>query len=108
MRFPSGSESLAATTTKRQNVTYFVPHHTNHQALNIEPLLVFWLGCTNFAFSTLDPTNPTYWAEHWCAQWGSILNRQSTIDNTPAADLTHPAHAGSSTSTRTWAPAGPS
>lgn len=38
------------------------------QAANIEPLLVFWLGCNAFSFSTLDSTNATYWEEHWCAK----------------------------------------
>lgn len=37
------------------------------QAMGINPLLVFWLSCTNFAFSTLDVSRPAYWAEHWCA-----------------------------------------
>lgn len=35
------------------------------QAAGIEPLLVFWLSCTTFQFSTLDQTTTTYWGEHW-------------------------------------------
>lgn len=31
----------------------------------IEPLLVTWLTCNAFAFSTLDQGNATYWGEHW-------------------------------------------
>ena len=35
------------------------------QAVGVEPLLVFWMGCGVFQFSTLDRTNSTYWAERW-------------------------------------------
>jgi len=35
------------------------------QSVGVEPLLVFWMGCGVFSFSTLDPTNSTYWAERW-------------------------------------------
>ena len=35
------------------------------QQYGIEPLIVDWLTCGVFAFSTLDMTNGTYWAEHW-------------------------------------------
>ena len=35
------------------------------QALGIEPLIVDWMPCTVFAFSTLNTANGTYWAEHW-------------------------------------------
>lgn len=35
------------------------------QAVGIEPLLVFWLTCPVFSFSTLNMQNATYWAEHW-------------------------------------------
>lgn len=38
------------------------------QASGITPLLVFWLSCTNFEFSTLDVASPAYWAEHWEAR----------------------------------------
>jgi len=38
---------------------------TSLQGMGIEPLLVFWLSCSNFAFSTLDVSNPTYWAQSW-------------------------------------------
>ena len=45
--------------------------------LGFRPLVVAHLGCGSFSFSTIDPTNPTYWAEHWelykftyaAAQW---------------------------------------
>ena len=45
--------------------------------LGYRPLVVAHLGCGSFSFSTIDPTNPTYWAEHWelykftyaAAQW---------------------------------------
>jgi hypothetical protein len=48
-----------------------------YRAVGIEPLLVDWLTCTNFAFSTLDPNTPAYWQEHFelykhqyiAAQW---------------------------------------
>ena len=36
------------------------------QGAGIEPLLVEWLPCSVFAFTTLDPGSPTFWAEHWC------------------------------------------
>ena len=35
------------------------------QSFGIEPLVVDWLTCGVFAFSTLNQTNGTYWAEHW-------------------------------------------
>ena len=35
------------------------------QLAGITPLLVFWLSCSTFAFSTLDVNNPVYWQEHW-------------------------------------------
>ena len=35
------------------------------QSAAIEPLLVFWMGCPVFSFSTLDPQNQWYWAERW-------------------------------------------
>lgn len=35
------------------------------QSAGVTPLLVFWLSCNYFAFSTLDVSKPAYWAEHW-------------------------------------------
>ena len=35
------------------------------QSIGVEPLLVFWMGCGVFSFSTLDPAAPAYWAERW-------------------------------------------
>ena len=35
------------------------------QSIGVEPLLVFWMGCGVFSFTTLDPTSSTYWAERW-------------------------------------------
>jgi len=26
---------------------------------------MFWLGCGNFNFTSLDPSIPAYWAERW-------------------------------------------
>lgn len=51
--------------------------NASYAALGIRPLLVSHLGCGSFSLSTLDPTNSTYWAEHWevykftyaAAQW---------------------------------------
>ena len=37
------------------------------QSIGLEPLVVDWLTCGVFAFSTLDQNNGTYWAEHWRA-----------------------------------------
>ena len=45
--------------------------------LGYRPMVVAHLGCGSFSFSTIDPTSPTYWAEHWelykftyaAAQW---------------------------------------
>ena len=33
--------------------------------LGLVPLAVMQLGCGSFAFTTLDASNATYWAEHW-------------------------------------------
>ena len=35
------------------------------QAAGITPLLVFWLSCSTFEFSTLDVSSANYWKEHW-------------------------------------------
>ena len=35
------------------------------QSIGVEPLLVFWMGCGVFSFTTLDPTTSVYWAERW-------------------------------------------
>jgi hypothetical protein len=51
--------------------------NATYAALGFRPLLVSHLGCGSFSFSTIDPTNSTYWAEHWelykftyaAAQW---------------------------------------
>ena len=44
------------------------------QANGIEPLLVFWLSCSTFTFSTLDVSSATYWGEHWCAVFVCFIN----------------------------------
>ena len=35
------------------------------QSINVEPLLMFWMGCGVFSFSTMNPAQPAYWAERW-------------------------------------------
>ena len=35
------------------------------QSVNVEPLLVFWMGCGVFSVSTMNPAQPAYWAERW-------------------------------------------
>ena len=38
---------------------------TTLQQAGIEPLLVFWMGCPIFSFTSLNPNDPTYWPERW-------------------------------------------
>jgi len=39
--------------------------NTTYATLGFRPLVVSHLGCGSFSFSTLDPSNATYWTEHW-------------------------------------------
>lgn len=78
------------------------------------PILVFWLACSTFAFTTLDVTNPNYWAERyelykhtymgavwgyqhgvykfefWCARavWGQQRRRHHTCSSVAARLIT--------------------
>ena len=45
--------------------TSMTTHVARLRAAGIEPLVVTWLTCSNFAFSTLSQSNATYWAEHY-------------------------------------------
>lgn len=35
------------------------------QSIGVEPLLMFWMGCGTYQFSTMDSSQPAYWAERW-------------------------------------------
>lgn len=37
------------------------------QAAGVEPLLVFYLPCSQYKFTSLDPATAAYWAERWRA-----------------------------------------
>jgi hypothetical protein len=67
------------------------------RAAGVQPLLVFWLGCANFAFSTLNPAQPAYWAERWelykhqyvAARW-AFLNGARKLEFWNEPDLNAP------------------
>ena len=48
---------VAAAPASIINITY--------ATLGFRPLVVSHVGCGSFYFSTLDPTNSSYWNEHW-------------------------------------------
>lgn len=61
------------------------------QANGITPLLVFWLSCTVFQFSTLDVSKATYWAE--CAEGSPFSSHLAAVlPRSPAETRRSPSH----------------
>ena len=65
VRFAVYDTALAASTSTSATGNSVTAVVAALQANGLEPLLVQWTTCGQFAYTSYDSTNSTYWAERW-------------------------------------------